>query len=57
LFHVVPLSTLYCHWYDGAGTPVAATVNDAAFPAVTFWGDGFDVIDTAVHTPMLTALE
>ena len=57
LFHVVPLSMLYCHWNDGAGTPVAATVNDAALPAVTFCGDGFEVMATAVHTPMLTAVE
>ena len=24
-----------CHWYVGAGVPVAATVNDALAPAVT----------------------
>ena len=40
LVHVLPVSALYCHWYDTRGVPVAVTVNVAGRPAVVLCGAG-----------------
>ena len=39
-----------CHWTVGAGVPVAAAVNEAAWPASTVWGVGWVVTTGATLT-------
>ena len=40
---LVPPSLLTCHWYAGAGSPVATAVKLTLLPASTVWLAGFVV--------------
>ena len=44
------LTEFFCHWYVGAGVPLAAAVNVIDAPAVTVWLAGWVVIAGATAT-------
>ncbi len=61
-FNVAPVAPVmfvppFCHWYVGAGVPVAVTLKLAEPPAVTVWLLGWVVIEGAVLAPGFTVIE
>ena len=54
---VAPPSVETCHWYVGAGVPLAATMNDVFEPADTVWLAGCVVIAGARLTVNVAAFD